>query len=171
MAGAGYKDFVDGDILTATQVDTYLMQQAVMVFDDASARTTALSGVIAEGMITYLKDVNAVEKYDGTSWSAIGVGDIEGVVAGIGLTGGGSSGTVTLDLDTASVYVVPSQSGQSGKFLTTNGTSSSWATVDALPSQSGNAGKYLTTDGTSASWAVVAAGGDPTPTVFLLMGA
>lgn len=172
MAGAGYKDFVDGDILTATQVDTYLMQQAVMVFDDASARTTALSGVIAEGMITYLKDVNAVEKYDGTSWSAIGVGDIEGVVAGIGLTGGGSSGTVTLDLDTASVYVVPSQSGQSGKFLTTNGTSSSWATVDALPDQSGNAGKYLTTDGTSASWATVSAGvTDATPTVFLLMGA
>lgn len=172
MAGAGFKDFVDGDILTATQVDTYLMQQAVMVFDDSTARTTALSGVLAEGMITYLKDTDAVEKYNGTSWSAIGVGDIEAVNAGTGLTGGGSSGSVTLNLDTASVYVVPDQSGQSGKFLTTNGTSSSWATVDALPSQSGNAGKYLTTDGTSASWATVSAGvTDATPTVFLLMGA
>jgi hypothetical protein len=171
MAGAGFKDFVDGEILTATEVDTYLMQQAVMVFDNSTARTTALSGVLAEGMVTYLKDVNAVEKYDGTSWSAIGVGDITGVTAGTGLTGGGSSGEVTLDLDTASVYVVPAQAGEAGKFLTTNGTNSSWATVDALPDQSGNAGKYLTTDGTSASWAVVAAGGDATPTVFLLMGA
>lgn len=172
MAGAGFKDFVDGDILTAAQVDTYLMQQAVMVFDDSAARTTALSGVIAEGMITYLKDTDAVEKYDGSSWSAIVAGDIEAVVAGTGLTGGGSSGSVTLNLDTASVYVVPAQAGEAGKFLTTDGTSSSWATVDALPSQSGNAGKYLTTDGSSASWATVSAGvTDATPTVFLLMGA
>lgn len=30
-----------------------------------------------------------------------------------------------------------------------------WATVDALPSQTGNSGKFLTTNGTTASWAVV----------------
>ena len=41
------------------------------------------------------------------------------------------------------------------------------------PSQSGNSGKYLTTNGTDTSWATVSGGGsvDPTPTVFLLMGA
>lgn len=44
-----------------------------------------------------------------------------------------------------------------------------WSQVDALPSQTGNAGKYLTTDGTNPSWASVTT--DPTPTVFLLMGA
>ena len=48
---------------------------------------------------------------------------------------------------------IPSQSGNSGKFLTTNGSSVSWATVDALPSQSGQTGKFLTTNGTNASWA------------------
>lgn len=47
---------------------------------------------------------------------------------------------------------LPTQTGNSGKFLTTNGTTPSWATVDALPSQSGNSGKFLTTNGTSASW-------------------
>lgn len=47
---------------------------------------------------------------------------------------------------------LPSQAGNSGKFLTTDGTSTSWATVDALPSQSGQSGKFLTTDGTDASW-------------------
>lgn len=146
MAGAGFKDFVDGEILTATQVDTFLMQQAVMVFNDSAARDSALTAVLSEGMVAYLKDVNSVEKYDGSSWSAIGVGDIEGVTAGTGLTGGGSSGTVTLNLDTTSIYVVPSQSGESGKFLTTDGSSSSWATVSAGVT-------------------------DATPTVFLLMGA
>ena len=48
---------------------------------------------------------------------------------------------------------IPSQSGNSGKFLTTNGTSVSWATVDALPSQTSQSGKFLTTNGTTASWA------------------
>lgn len=50
---------------------------------------------------------------------------------------------------------IPSQSGQSGKYLTTNGTSVSWATVPTLPSQTGQSGKYLTTNGTSASWTTI----------------
>lgn len=101
MAGAGYKLFNTGDVLTAAQVNTYLMQQSVMVFANSTARTTALSGVLAEGMLSYLVDTNAVEKYDGSSWSAIGTGDIEGVTAGTGLSGGGTSGTVTLSIDTS----------------------------------------------------------------------
>ena len=51
---------------------------------------------------------------------------------------------------------IPTQSGQSGKFLTTNGTAVSWADVPVeIPSQSGNSGKFLTTDGSSVSWAIV----------------
>lgn len=101
MAGAGYKLFNTGDVLTAAQVNTYLMQQSVMVFANSAARTTALSGVLAEGMLSYLQDTNAVEKYDGSSWGAIGAGDIEGVTAGTGLSGGGTSGTVTLSIASA----------------------------------------------------------------------
>ena len=55
--------------------------------------------------------------------------------------------------------VLPTQTGNSGKFLTTNGTDASWGTVESLPSQSGNSGKFLTTDGTTASWATVSSGG------------
>jgi len=49
---------------------------------------------------------------------------------------------------------LPSQTGNSGKYLTTNGTAKSWGTVSqyALPSQTGNSGKFLTTNGTSESW-------------------
>ena len=53
----------------------------------------------------------------------------------------------------------PSQTSQSGKYLTTDGSVLSWATVDALPSQTGNSGKFLTTDGTDASWATLPPGG------------
>jgi len=42
------------------------------------------------------------------------------------------------------------------------------ANVDALPDQSGNGGKYLTTDGTDASWAEITT--DPTPAIFFLGG-
>ena len=67
----------------------------------------------------------------------------------------------------AAIY--PTQTGQSGKYLTTNGTTVSWATVDALPSQTNNGGYYLTTNGTTASWAPLVT--DPNPNIFMMMGA
>ena len=76
MAGAGYKLFATGDVLTAAQVNTYLNEQTVMVFADSAARTTALSGVLAEGMMSYLQDTNAVEVYNGSSWVAVGGGGL-----------------------------------------------------------------------------------------------
>ena len=74
MAGAGYKLFNTGDVLTAAQVNTYLQEQTVMVFANSAARTTALAGVLAEGMVTYLKDTNAIEKYTGAAWVNIDSG-------------------------------------------------------------------------------------------------
>jgi hypothetical protein len=76
MAGAGYKLFNTGDVLTAAQVNTYLNEQTVMVFASSTARTTALSGVLAEGMMSYLQDTNAVEVYNGSAWTAVGGGGL-----------------------------------------------------------------------------------------------
>ena len=101
MAGAGYKLFQTGDVLTAAQVNTYLNEQTVMVFASAAARTSALTSVLAEGMVSYLQDTNAVEVYDGSAWVSIGAsGDITGVTTGTdsGLTGGVTSGTANLKL-------------------------------------------------------------------------
>jgi hypothetical protein len=64
---AGFKTFVDLDILTAAEVNDFLMTQAVMVFADSTARTTALP-TPSEGMVTYLADTNVLEKYSGASW-------------------------------------------------------------------------------------------------------
>ena len=76
-----------------------------------------------------------------------------------------ANGIVTADKVAADVATqaeldakVPSQSGHSGKYLTTDATNSSWASVDALPAQSGHSGKFLTTDATTSSWATVTTG-------------
>jgi hypothetical protein len=71
MAGAGYKLFSTGDVLSASDVNTYLQQQTIMVFASAAARTTALASVLAEGMVTYLKDTDVVEIYTGAAWVSL----------------------------------------------------------------------------------------------------
>lgn len=157
MAGAGYKLFNTGDVLTAAQVNTYLQEQVVMVFASATARTTALSGVLAEGMVSYLQDTNAVEVYNGSAWVSIGSsGDITGVTAGTGLSGGGTSGDVTLSLSTPVT-------------ATNGGTAqSSYATGDLLYASAANTlakraigttGQVLTVSGGIPTWASPAGGG------------
>lgn len=71
MAGAGFKDFTAGAVLTADEVDTYLMQQSIMLFASASSRNTALSGTVAEGMHAYLTDNNQITTYNGSVWRVI----------------------------------------------------------------------------------------------------
>lgn len=76
--GSGFKDFAAGDVLTAADVDGYLMRQTVMTFADASARDTALSSVLDEGMVAYLEDGDSLFLYDGSEWVPVlptGVGN------------------------------------------------------------------------------------------------
>jgi hypothetical protein len=67
MAGAGFKDFVAGDVLTAAQVDTYLMQQSIMSFAGTAARASAITAP-AEGYMTYLQDTDQLSYYTGSAW-------------------------------------------------------------------------------------------------------
>ena len=67
MAGLGYKDFTAGAVLTAAQVDGYLMEQAVMNFAGTAARGSALSSVQAAGMMAHVGG-GTVTVYDGSAW-------------------------------------------------------------------------------------------------------
>lgn len=70
MAPAGFRTFVAGDILTAAQVNDYLMQQSVTVFASAIARDAAIS-TPAEGQACFLTDTNYFQLYDGTAWTNV----------------------------------------------------------------------------------------------------
>jgi hypothetical protein len=67
MAGAGFKSFTAGSVLTASDVNTYLIQQSTMVFATTTARDAAITSP-SEGMQCYITDSNRAMFYDGTAW-------------------------------------------------------------------------------------------------------
>jgi hypothetical protein len=66
-AGLGFKDFQTGEVLTAADVDGYLMQ-GVWVFASATARDAAVTSP-QEGNFAYLKDTNVTTYYTGSAWA------------------------------------------------------------------------------------------------------
>lgn len=128
--------YIDGLAAVATSnsyedlIDKPYIPEGVIVDQTYSATSTnAQSGTAVAGAISTKQDTLV----SGTNIKTINNNSILG------------SGNISVDS-------LPTQTGQSGKFLTTNGTAASWANVDALPSQSGQSGKYLTTNGSTASW-------------------
>jgi len=94
-AGLGFKTFTSGEVLTAADTNGYLMQ-GILVFATEAARNSAITSP-QEGQFAFTKDTNSLWYYTGSAWAASGAtGDIEGVTAGVGISGGGTSGTVTV---------------------------------------------------------------------------
>lgn len=180
MAASGYKLFVTGDVLTAAQVNDYLMLQTVMVFANSAARTSALSGVLAEGLVSYLKDTDVVEVYTGAAWVSLddpnaiqnsivtAKGDIIGASAAstpARLAVGTNNQTVVAD-STASTGLKYAN-GSIATLTTTGDTlyASAANTLSRLPI--GSAGQVLTVNAgaTAPSWAT-ASGGFGTLTAY-----
>jgi len=133
---------------------------------DAATKNYIDTAVLAPsnltGPITSVGNVTSVASQTGTGSKFVMdntptlITPVLGVATATSINGTTIPSSKTLVATDSTQYVVPSQTGNSGKYLTTDGTTSSWGAVEALPSQTSNSGKFLTTDGTTASWAVVA---------------
>jgi len=78
----GRKTFVTNTVLTAADVQDFLMDQSVMVFSDSTTRGSAIP-TPTEGMVTYLTGTDSLEAYNGTAWtSAAGVSSGNAIING-----------------------------------------------------------------------------------------
>lgn len=158
MAGLGFKRWFNGDVLYSSDLNGYLGDQVVMVFANSSARTTALGMNVSEGMVSYLKDTDTVEVYDGTNWVGF-TGDITALSAGTGISLTSATGPIpTVAIDTA---VVP-RLANANTFTATNtfnaaGTTAVDLIVRATASQTADLQQWQ--DSTNAVLAYVTSAG------------
>jgi len=115
-AGSGFKTFATGDVLTASDVNSYLMQ-GIWVFASATARDAAVTSP-QEGNFAYLKDTNVTTYYTGSAWTNL---DTTGMVNPMTTTGDtiyASSGSTPARLGV----------GSTGQVLTVSGGVPVWST-------------------------------------------
>jgi hypothetical protein len=118
-AGLGFKDFTTGEVLTAADVDGYLMQ-GVWVFASAAARDAAVTSP-QEGNFAYLKDTNVTTYYTGSAWANLDTTGMTNPMTTTGDTIYSSSGSTPARLGI----------GSTGQVLTVAGGVPSWATPAA----------------------------------------
>jgi hypothetical protein len=84
MPLAGTKLFAAGEVLTALNVQYYLMDQTIMGFTSTASRDAAFGGAgeptLAEGMFAYTSDTDTLWLYNGSAWvPAINAASLNGV--------------------------------------------------------------------------------------------
>lgn len=120
-----YKVFTNGSPLPASDLNTYLMNQSVMVFANSTARSAALTSP-TEGMTTYLEDTNKVEVWTGAAWT-----DINDNTAAIPKSVVTTTGDLIVANGNASVTRLGI--GSNGESLLSNGTTAVWGTPSSTP--------------------------------------
>ena len=125
MPGLGWRKFAAGEVLTATNLQSYAVDQSVQVYAGTAARGSAIGTAVTEGMMSYLADSNVVQAYTG-SWESLAYGSaVTGAETRITSLEGTRPGTVGHPWNQSGGYVTTSASAQvtvtfpSGRFSLT----------------------------------------------------
>jgi len=86
---SGYRTWTPLEVITASNVQSYLQDQTVMVFPSSSVRSTAIT-VPTEGMLSWLEDGDKYQFYNGSAWEDLIV-PIEGGTQGQPYISGGTA--------------------------------------------------------------------------------
>jgi hypothetical protein len=117
---AGFKVWTTGDLVNASDFNSYLQEQVIMRFADSSARDSAVSSA-EEGMFCFLADSNTLQFYNGSSWASfIGEGDITGVTITTASTSGLSGGATATSGAFSSTLVIAPALATSGTVASTD---------------------------------------------------
>ena len=146
---------VSGDVSLASNGAVTIANDAVesgMLNDNIISGQTEISSGLADADELLYSDAGTLKRVGLDTLTAhiqsgIG-GDITGVTAGVGLSGGGSSGAVTLTLDLSELSSVTPASGDSLSTLDSDGANEQLTTVDNLAT-------LFAGDGLAASSAVL----------------
>ena len=134
---AGKKVWSPLDVLAAADLNDYLMDQSVMVFDSDAIRTAEI-GTATAGMLTFRTDGTALEAYNGSAW--VSANSVGGTVAGSLLRGTVTTAVInstnvvnTFTASTATAYTFAStDSGKTYQFTSSSPVTATVGTATAL---------------------------------------
>jgi hypothetical protein len=156
-AGLGFKNFTSGEVLTAADVNGYLMQ-GILVFANATARDAAITSP-QEGQFAYLKDTNVTTYYTGSAWANVDTTGMTNPMTTTGDTIYSSSGSTPARLAI----------GTAGQILKVNSgaTAPEWATLASSGPTNDNTTVSTYQGTTSTSYTALATAG---PAVTITTG-
>ena len=138
MAAGNWVDWNTGDLVTAAAFQD-MQDSIVFIYADETAANAALTNKV-QGTIFYDTTADVLKAWDGSAWISAETGDIEGVTAGTNLNGGGTSGTVTVNLDSTVTAISLQDYAEVDQAVTSS------SGVVAIDLDSGNTGTITLTE-------------------------
>lgn len=158
-----WRQWAQGEIVEAGDLQDLVQNQVIQSYETELQRDNTLGANVIEGMFCYVEETGNFQLYDGFDWITINVaaGTITEVAAGDGLTGGGTTGSVTLAADmtfiNANASITASQisdvTSTAAELNILDGVTSTAAELNILDGVTSTAAELNTLDGITATTA------------------